>query len=280
MEIRGWKSIGNGRTLKAIPGLKEGSMRLVPPLVFCMAAMSPAMFAQTDQPRYVFAGTVQKLNASNVDMLPASVRTVIVRVDRVLKAPATMDDFTSREITVELIRGNSVKLRQQAIFLTNAWLFGKNLAVREVSHQAVNTEPALKLNLQTAGVRQADTALTDRLRPAVLVISGRVLDVSAVETAIRSQSEHDPDWWRARVEVTGTEKGQTAEKIVTVLFPNSTDEAWYNSHKFKAGEEGIFILQTQPAQAYKLTGFTALHPLDFQPMAERDRVRRLTQAIR
>ena len=68
--------------------------------------------------------------------------------------------------------------------------------------------------------------------------------------------------------------------MITVLFPNSTDEMWYRSHKFKPGEEGIFVLQTQAAEAYGVKGFTAIHPLDFQPLGERDHMRSLLQAIR
>jgi hypothetical protein len=139
--------------------------------------------AQPGDARYVFAGSVQKTNASNVKMLPASPRTVVVKVDRVIKAPDTMDNFTGREVTVELLRDNSVKAGQQAIFLTNPSLFGENLAVREVSHQAVNNESKLKESLTAASVLAADSALTDRLRRAVLVVTGRVLDVRPLEPA-------------------------------------------------------------------------------------------------
>lgn len=250
-------------------------------LVVFLAATCSCSMAQPGEARYVFAGTVQKINASNVKMLPASQRTAIVKVDRVLKAPNTMDNFTGRQITVELARGSSVKAGQQAIFLTNASLFGENLAVREVSHQAVQVEARLKETLATDAVRQTDSSLADRLRRASLVIVGRVQDVRALEQAGRGpRSEHDPLWWQARVEIRETDKGQAAEPVITVLFPSSTDEAWYNSHKFKPGEEGIFLLQTQPAEAYGLRGFTALHPLDFQPTGERDRIRRLLQSIR
>jgi hypothetical protein len=128
--------------------------------------------------------------------------------------------------------------------------------------------------------RSTDSAITDRLHRAVLVVKGRVLSVQH-PALVRPgpRSEHSPEWRQANVEVSETLKGSSKEKTIPVLFSSSSDIVWYRSHKFKPGEEGIFILE-QPAATYGLQGFTALDPLDFQPVAEESRVRRLLQAIR
>jgi hypothetical protein len=125
-----------------------------------------------------------------------------------------------------------------------------------------------------------DSAVTDRLRRAVLVVKGRVVSIHPLEQARPGpRSEHNPEWWQASVEVAEIYKGQSKDKVITVLFPNSSDIAWYKSHKFKPGEEGFFVLETQPAAEYRIQGFTALDPLDFQPLSEQDRVRQLLRAI-
>lgn len=125
-----------------------------------------------------------------------------------------------------------------------------------------------------------DSALTDRLRRAVLVVKGRVVDIHPLEQ-VRPEpiSEHSPDWWQATVEVAEVYKGESKDKVITVLFPNSRDIAWYKSPKFKPGEVGIFILETEPVDKYGIQGFTALDPLDFRPLSEQDRVRRRLRAM-
>ena len=125
-----------------------------------------------------------------------------------------------------------------------------------------------------------DSALTDRLRRAVLVVKGRVVNIHPLDRA-RSEpiSEHSPDWWQATVKVAAVYKGESKDKVITVLFPNSRDIAWYKSPKFKPGEVGIFVLETQPAGQYGIQGFTVLDPLDFRPLSEQDRVRRILRAI-
>jgi len=49
----------------------------------------------------VFRGTIQKVEASNLENVRADSSTAVVRVDEVLKAAPGLGDFTGREITVK-----------------------------------------------------------------------------------------------------------------------------------------------------------------------------------
>ena len=86
-------------------------------------------------------------------------------------------------------------------------------------------------------------------------------------------------------------KGKKGVKQVTVLFPNSDDVRWHKVAKYAAGQQGIWMLQKGDAQDAKgipakvfaaipsgPNVMTALHPGDFLPLHELERVRALVQA--
>src|SRR5262249_1196617 len=77
---------------------------------------------------------------------------------------------------------------------------------------------------------------------------GRVAGVAPFTSSEASarRSEHDPELWRADVEVIAVLKGQRpGSGRVQVYFAHSTDERWILSPKYTAGQEGIFLLHTE-----------------------------------
>jgi hypothetical protein len=228
---------------------------------------------------FIFRGTVQRSGASNVKTLAGSPSTNIVRVDEVLKAPKELSSLTGRDVTVQMLNASSLKEGQQAVFYTTGWLYGDNLAVKEI---AVVTDQVDSQNLRTqiaTSERLAgEQALGARVASAVLVITGRVASVRPLVSERQSarHSEHDPDFWQADVDVTTVEKGQLSNtRRVTVFFAHSKDERWLLSPKFSAGQSGIFLLHTEELESIKRPGYTALDRLDFQPSSESSLVRRL-----
>jgi hypothetical protein len=153
--------------------------------------------------------------------------------------------------------------------------------------------------------RKADQSLRDRLTAAQLVVTGKVTSVrpvpppavAAAEAALNAGegsrvSEHDPDWHEAVVQVDTVEKGRlaaSANKTVTVVFPASKDVLWHQSPKFRAGQEGVFVLNSTPtdpaaAAVVKVRArsqpetYAAPEPTDYQTKDQTDRVRNLIQA--
>jgi hypothetical protein len=92
-------------------------------------------------------------------------------------------------------------------------------------------------------------------------------------------SEHDPKWREAVIEVAETHKGTFAKRQVVIRFPASTDVAWRRAPKFKAGQEGYFMLHqsTQAAsgrgarkrsEASPDPSYSVRDPHDYQPYSE------------
>jgi len=238
--------------------------------------------------RYIFRGRVEKLRSSNLKALPATDKTAVVLVREVISAPPTLNDFTGQAITVELVKPDSLRAGQEAIFFTNGWLYGETLAVTEVEHLSarLKTDDVRK---QIAGIqdRLNDEKVSSRIAKAQLVITGRVTStrpLDSVDTQRQGQSvsEHYPEWWQATIAVESFEKGQSPAREVTIVFPNSKDEMWLLSPKFKVGDSGVWILQRDQTERgfpiFRRPGLTALDVLDFRPTAELDRIRRLIRA--
>lgn len=265
---------------------------------------------------FIFKGTVQKLKAATMPDIPVDDRTVTVRVDEVVEAPAVLADYAGREITVALPGKKKVKVGEQAIFYTNGWVFGEGLAVR-----AVDVRPAA-VGVASMGVVPGDPVenLANkesrvRFENAEVVVSGQVLSVrlSAQEVAAggvaaaaivgaggettlaKPISEHDPLIQEAVVAVNAVHKGEHAGNEVVVRFPSSTDVKWYKAPKFRPGQQGFFMLHKD--ETHKHAGpkgaaisalvsademedvLLALHPADFQPLDRPGGVRNLLVAL-
>jgi hypothetical protein len=208
--------------------------------------------------------------------------TVVVRVEEVFQAPASLDNFTGKEITVLLTKPHSVKVGQQLAFFTNGWLYGDGLAVVEVGR--VEDPPDSKTfrrQVADAVQKAADQDLQKRIARAELVIVGVVSSTLIAPEQIRRDgvTEHDPEWVEAVIQVQSVEKGRLAQSTVSVFYPSSRDVMWYHVPKFRKGQEGIWILHRNEIPGFKIPGLTALDPLDFHSRDQLDRVRRLIKSI-
>jgi hypothetical protein len=254
-------------------------------LLFCPVALAlaqtppavhvpPAIQSLSDQSDFVFLGTVRQLHASSMPIVPASESTAIVRVDQILKGSDLVSDIQGKDITVQLAKAQSVKAGQRLIFFSKMGVVGKGMAVHEIAHFEQRKNRALAAQIAETVRRRPDIELQQRIAQADLVIVGKVASVHPVEQAKAQTSEHDPEWSEAEVDVEGVEKGAVQGRV-TVLFPASRDIRWYESPKFMPGQEGIFILRVNRDPKLRVQGYTALDPLDFQPVNQLERVRSL-----
>lgn len=272
---------------------------------------------------FVFKGTVLKLKAVTMAAVPITDKCVVVRVEEIIEAPDAMTDFAGREITVELGGGKKVKKGERAVFYTNGWIFGEGLAVRSLDHrpaivglEAMGVSPGNPVeNLANKNARlrfeQSRTVVTGRVtsirlppsqiaafRASSTAIVGveSTADTSVVEADFNPVSEHDPIVQEAVVEVDAVHKGEGTTKEVTIRFPNSTDVQWYKAPKFRAGQQGFFMLhkeetmESAPAAGMSMVAanlpadevedaYTAMHQADFQPLDQPGGVRNLITAF-
>jgi hypothetical protein len=251
--------------------------------------------------KFLFKGTVQKLNASTLAHIPKNAQTAIVRVDEILHAPPALAKTLGKQITVKLIAGSKVKPNEHLLFHANGWLFGDSVAVEAVKQEKPQgTQTMLEERVSDPVRNLRERELANRVADAAMVIEGEVSSVhlppaeSITETpgmsSTRPVSEHDPKWREAVINVAAVHKGKPGAKQVVLRFPSSTDVQWHRAPKFHTGDRGVWLLQpsAQAAaerKAAKRKGpgkaaleeaapmtvpgapvvYTALHPMDFQP---------------
>jgi len=265
------------------------------------------------QARFIFKGTVIKLKGATMKQIPVNDRTAVVRVDEIVQAPPALSELTGQEITVQLGGRKKAKKGDQAVFYTNGWVFGESVAVQSLDHFPPEQTP-IAMARAAAGDPVKTLAITTaqaRFASADTVVSGRVVSVklppqrtgfgmmaAAGETTISEPiSEHDPQIQEAEIEIDAVHKGSHAGNTARLRFPNSQDVKWYKAPKFRAGNEGVFMLHKDEAQrapqgaragAIVAAGvspeveedaYTALHPADFQPSQEENGVMEMIAAM-
>src|SRR5438270_5063986 len=255
------------------------------------AAAQMSRAALVKQSDIIFIGTVTQVHAVAVPEVPASDRTIVVRVDQVLEKPAAVALTPGDSVTVQTVRPGSLKAGTQATFYTTGWIFGRGVAVREVGHEP-GRSPVVAAVQQQAVARARldvnDADLKAHIQKAAMVVAGRVEQVRPAELAAAAArpkriTEHDPNWQEAIIQVQDGIKGAQAGQQVVVRFPGSPDVAWVGTPRFAVGQEGTFLLHKDSTSGSpratwggkSVTAYTALHKLDVLSRQDATRVRAL-----
>ena len=255
---------------------------------------------------FVFLGTIKKVKAATMRSVPVDDRTAVVRVEQVIEAPANLAHLAGTDVTVQLAGRTKAAVGRQFMFHAVGWIFGDSIAVRALKQETVTGAHSTVLARGgNPAEHRADRELQERVDEADLVVSGKVVTIKlpegtepltraargSVPISSRPVSEHDPKWREAVVAVDDVHKGGGTGQSVTVVFPASTDVRWFKAPKFEVGQQGLFVLhksEVEPAgrpkersagagkaKAVKDKGtpvYTALHPQDFQPYTQQQRV--------
>jgi hypothetical protein len=240
--------------------------------------------AQVRMAPFIFTGRILKPEGSTVAQVAGQAGVGVVRVDAVLRSPAVLGQLEGRSITLRFADGKPTKPGTRAMFFASSWVYAEGLAVVEVGRAAVPKDIRQTRALITAAeLRVSDEPLLQRLRQALLVVTGRVeLTRQPPVDESHARSEHDPLWQIAEIAVERTEKGALREPRLEVSFPSSLDEYWLDVAKLVPGQKGIFILHKEANK--KRTKFPApapalMHALDFQPTNQIERVRLLLKLL-
>src|SRR6185369_54395 len=235
---------------------------------------------------FVFVGKVVKAKAATMERL-ASDNTAIVHVDRVVSAPEMFKALGGQQVTARFKKASDIQRGKSMTFFANGWIFGESVAVDVVAIAAADEAPVAASMVRSANTAASDAVLRERLDSAETVVAGRVASVAKSDKGPTHISEHDPNWHEATVVVDEVVKGKKGTKQVTVLFPRSDDVRWHQVPKYGPGEQGVWLLQ--PGQKQKTRGIppkqlaavpsgdvlTTLHPCDFLPLHELERVKAL-----
>src|SRR2546429_2738904 len=255
------------------------------------ASAQGARAALVKQSDIIFIGTVTQVGAVAVPEVPASDRTIVVRVDQVLERPPAIALGTGDSVTVQTARPGSLKPGTQATFYTTGWIFGRGVAVREVGHE-LGHSPVVAADQQEAVARARldvnDADLRAHIRTAAMVVAGRVEQVRPAELTPaparpKRITEHDPDWQEAIIAVPDGIKAAQPGDPVLARFPRSTDVAWVGTPRFAVGQEATFLLHKDSTTGspfamvagQSVPAYTALHQVDVLSKADALRVRAL-----
>ncbi|GGQ65414.1 hypothetical protein [Streptomyces asoensis] len=226
-----------------------------------------------------FLGTVTRLGATRLATVPADERTAVVQVDTVLHAPDAFRKLAGSEVTVQL----SAELDPPAVgdaaaFFTEGAAYGETLAVTEVgrlpadavapnvSAVARSADPMPFTALQRDIADEGMVAHADEVDAVVVAVVVGLEQVDAGAVPEGMFSEHAPDWWRARLDVSHVEQGRPAPGPLMVLYPNSRDFQWHDVPKPRASQEGMWLLHSTEGTLAESAPFQILHPDDYQPV--------------
>src|SRR5262245_12895120 len=81
----------------------------------------------------VFRGTVKATGRSNLKGLTATDKSIVVRVDELLKAPPALESILGRDVTVQQQAPSLLRKGQGAIFYATGLAYGESLALQEVA---------------------------------------------------------------------------------------------------------------------------------------------------
>ncbi len=254
------------------------------PLLLCAPRPAAAADASLEpairDSHFIFAGTFERLGASNLSLLPAAPDTAIVRVREVIDQPETFGEMRATQVTVRLAELSGVVEGGRAIFFTTSLMWGEHLGLGEASRLTVRSPETEAADIdqvlrEVTRVRslEADEDLVARLARAEVVVAARVGDVRpAPERRSEDFGEHAASWALATLEVETTLKGRSATEV---YFAQDTDFYWGTTPKLARGEEGILLLQPYRGRDLPAGSYVVVDALDVQPRVELDRVRGL-----
>jgi hypothetical protein len=240
---------------------------------------SDQLLALVGRAGFIFRGKVVRHGASHA---AAGVEgpAATVSVHEVLRSTHVLQGLAGRDVTIFGEHAANLHAGASYIFLADCVVLGDHAILRDHSHFEVS--PDADRDIAEAIRIEEERPLRERVAGADLIVTGRVTASRQLEPPSIRRSEHDPDWWVARLAVRTVVKGKTGkEKEIDVLFANSDDLSWYKSPKLHEGVSGVFLLRlAEPNHLPKAARnmFVAADPLDHLPAERLPEVERLLQS--
>ena len=226
-----------------------------------VACNPPQNLGNASDAKFIFRATVEQVRAATLTEITDVTNCIVVKVNEVVSAPPGFDDWTGRSITVSVKDIGQQKPGTEQLFYTNGWLYGKSLAVVELSSR--NSKEVSNEQVISELDANQDKKVRERLKSSELVIAGKVIKISNPEK-LKVDTEHDPYWSIAEIQISSVEKGKWESKTISIQFAASRDVMWERSPKFKVGDEGIWLLRRKPNQEnqYSITEQEDFYPIE------------------
>ena len=171
---------------------------------------------------FVFIGrTVTDRDVEPVSVPPAAGTGVVVQVEEVLRGTDVTRSLTGQDVTVATSDPDGVRRGGRIVFFTRVVSLGSRALLAELAHRETTDDAVREVSEAVAAAEEEP--LAGRVARADLVVVGAVVASRPVAPDQPPTSEHDADWWIARVTVGEVVKGRTRRREVEALFANSTD---------------------------------------------------------
>ena len=203
----------------------------------------PNMDVTADESPYIFTGTIKRVGATTMPMLPTGPATVVVAAEEVMRAPIGMPDFAGSEVTVELLKPLP---SGRYVFFADPWAVGGGLAVRERAHHDA-TSLSARGEVVAAMEQGFAGRMTKRTSSAILVVLGRIGEVQPV-TASDEREEGTP-WALASLEIEQLLKGDGNPRRVELIGPRFASKWMPRTPVLRPGLRAIFVLHPPPKEA-------------------------------
>ena len=232
---------------------------------------------------FVFRGSVLPHRTGEAPAVPAETgEQVAIRIEDVLRSTDVMRGLAGRDALLVTKHAAALRSVRGPILFTECLSLGQQLLLREIGHVEASDDTYREV---AEAIREADEhPLRERVATADLVVMAEVTESRPIERPFPPRSEHDPEWWIARVRVETALKGRKPRGEIEVLFANSDDIAWFRSPKLHPGSSGILLLfrlrEEEVPKDVPRSAYQATDPLDFVPVGRRDEIERLVGSDR
>lgn len=199
---------------------------------------------------FIFKGTVEDLNSSTVEVTDTS-NLIVVKVDEIISSTKEFDHLKGKTITVETDEVESFDIKQSKVFVSDRWISGNGVAVRNLGDFKVKDQPGsidkIREKIKSVNEQVQVKNLKELLQKANVVFSGEVMELTSIPSTGRGPlSEHNPEWTEARIQINESMKGlSSSQEEISIIFSNSIDVMWFQAPKFKPKDKGTWILTRQ-----------------------------------
>jgi len=166
-----------------------------------------------------------------------------VEVERVYLAPDSLAGYAGQTVLVGFDGASGLEAGDTRLFFTNPVEFAEQVSVYSIADMPSGEDEEERLDL----LREAEERhqLTARIIASSLIVHGVVIALRQTPSDV-SPSEHDPDWWIARIAIRELLRGHPESEpgnSIDVAFANSRDVAWVEAPKLAPSQQAIFFVR-------------------------------------
>jgi hypothetical protein len=166
-----------------------------------------------------------------------------VEVERVYLAPDSLAGYAGQTVLVGFDEASRLEPGDTRLFFTNPVEFAEKLSVYSIADMPSGEDEEERLDL----LREEEERhqLAARISGSSLIVHGVVIALRQAASD-ESPSEHDPDWWIARIAIRELLRGHPEAEpgnSIDVAFANSRDVAWVEAPKLAPSQQAIFFVR-------------------------------------